>query len=176
MKKVTTTNQRTIIKGLNRIPSPVSGRRSDMSGFTLIELILVIVILGVLSISVAINWPTGMEDEAAKGELKRALRYAQHKAMTRGYPGATEAWGFMVTGNQYTIKRQDDSDWAEAEYINRSLLDDPGITLTGSPSPNIYFNGLGEPIDGGGNPLPAQTYTINGGIAVTVSPETGYVQ
>ena len=173
MKKITTINQKMMTTGSNRIPSPVSSLLSAKSGFTLIELIMVIVILGVLSISVAINWPTGMDDEAARGELKRALRYAQHKAMTRRYPDAGSAWGFIVNGNLYTIQRQDATDQAEAEYINRSLLDDPGITLTG---PNIYFNGLGEPIDGVGNPLLAQTYTLNGGTTLTVSPETGYVQ
>ena len=168
MKKITATEQKMITNGSNHL------LYAD-AGFTLIELILVIVILGVLSVSVAINWPTGMDDDAARGELIRALRYAQHKAMTKGYTDFNTAWGFTISGDRYTIQRKDGSDLAEAEYINRFLLDDSAITLIG---PNIYFNGLGEPIDVVvGDPLLlAQTYTINGGISVTVFPETGYVQ
>lgn len=142
-------------------------------GFTLIELIMVITIVGILAISVAVRWPTGLEDEAAIKEFIRAFRYAQHQAMTREYDPAdiTQAWGIFRTGDQYTI-RQNDGTSAIPEYTNRNLLDDAANTLTG---PDIIFNGLGEPMDTAGNQLAADdTYTVNG-ITVTVCSETGFV-
>ena len=143
-------------------------------GFTLIELIMVIIIVGILAISVAVKWPTGLKDEAAIKEFIRAFRYAQHQAMTREYDPSVlnNAWGIFISGsNQYTIRKRDGTS-AIPEYTSRNLLDDTANTLTG---PNIIFNGLGEPMDTAGTLLAADdTYTVNG-IIVTVCSETGFI-
>lgn len=168
---------------------PCPYKKSRQQGFTLVELIMIIIILGILSVTAYVRWPVGMEDEAAVKELRRAVRYAQHKAMTRQYdetsPGT--AWGIAANGNRYTVQRQDadclpptateaaDPDrCAEEEYRGRALNDDNATTLSNTA---VYFNGLGEPIDTAtGLPLAADTvFTINGARTVTVVQETGYV-
>ena len=142
------------------------------AGFTLVELILIIVLLGIVSITAIVKWPSGLDDKAATMEMKRAIRYAQHMAMTREYTTSTP-WGINIDSNKYSIKSSD-TETASAEFINRYLLGNSTNTI--SPSTSMYFNGLGEPIQTDGTPLTSSTtYTINGSNELTVCPETGYV-
>jgi type II secretory pathway pseudopilin PulG len=152
-------------------------------GFTLIELVMIILLLGILSVSVAVKWPTEMKETAAVKEFKRAVRYAQHKAMTREFSGINTAWGILVAGNKYTVQRRgtdcstcSNTGCAEADYCNRSLLDNSSITITDG---KVWFNGFGEPFDDA--PLAlivATTFTIteSTGSTLQIYPETGYVE
>jgi type II secretory pathway pseudopilin PulG len=150
-----------------------------VSGFTLIELIMIILILSILSVAVVTKWPTGMDTEAAAREFKRAVRYAQHMAMTREFTTAASAWGITVAGNRYTIQRQtgkcapptdeseknDPDKCAEEAFRNRALNDNGSISLSDG---SIWFNGLGEPVG-------VLTYTIATTECTTISPQTGYI-
>lgn len=161
------------------IPFPY--RTNRQHGFTLIELVMIIVILGILSATVYERWPVGMEEAAAAKEFKRAVRYAQHKAITRQFTTKTVAWGITINANSsYTVQRIGGGEQAEPEYVNRCLNSETpppcAIPLTVG---SIYFNGLGEPLNAAGNPITAAT-TFTVGAApnshtVTISPATGYV-
>ena len=143
------------------------------SGYTLIEIVMVMVMIGVLTVTAVVKWPTGMGEDAAVLEFKRAARYAQHMALTRQYGSSVSAWGITVSGNRYTVQRADGSTTAD-NYLNRSLPVDTSIGPNGT---SVRFNGLGEPIDNTGNPLAAKvTFDIGGSGHITVCPQTGYVK
>ena len=153
----------------------MSGNRPNQ-GFTLIELIAIILLIGVISVVATAKWPGDMKEEAAVKEFKRAIRYAQHQAMTREYV-ASNAWGLAVTaGNQYTIQRQDGSETV-TDFTNRSLLDDNTLLIIDptTAGDGLWFNGLGEPIDSSGTAIGPLIYTVAGTENLTVCPQTGYV-
>jgi prepilin-type N-terminal cleavage/methylation domain-containing protein len=145
------------------------GRR----GFTLIELITIILLMGIVAVVATAKWPGDMKDEAATMELKRALRYAQHQAMTRAFTSGN-AWGLTIAANQYTIQRQDGE--TVADFSGRFLLEDSAITLQDpTAGDGLWFNGLGEPISSSGAAVGPLTFTVAGSIDLTVCPQTGYV-
>ncbi|MCX5863656.1 MAG: type II secretion system protein [Deltaproteobacteria bacterium] len=176
---------------MTMIPCPY--RTSRQHGFTLIELVMIIVILGILSAVAYERWPVGMEEAAAVKEFKRAVRYAQHKAMTRQFTTAAAAWGITVSANRYTVQRKnancllpadaaDRDKCAEETYQTRALNDKSNTSITG-PTLSVWFNGLGEPIDPAGAPLlpplPDITFTIKAdgsGTPINVHLRTGYVE
>lgn len=155
--------------------------RSPESGFTLIELVLIIVLLAIISVSVVEKWPTGMDTEAAAKEFVRAVRHTQHIAMTREFIAANP-WGLVVdvATSQYTVQRRSGSENGGVDFTNRNLLGDSTKTITGGPAAPItglWFNGLGEPVDNGGIPLTVSvTYLVAGSENVTVCPQTGSLQ
>ncbi|MBU4117790.1 MAG: type II secretion system GspH family protein [Proteobacteria bacterium] len=161
--------------------NPFHHSKNRQCGFTLIELVMIIVIIGILAATVYVRWPVGMEEDAAANEFRRALRYAQHKAMTRQFTNNTAAWGITVNANaSYTVQRIGGGELAEQTYVNRCLTSENPppceIPLAGGP---VYFNGIGEPLNAAGNPIAGTTIFTIGAPPntrnITISPVTGYV-
>ena len=155
----------------------MTGDNNRNQGFTLIELISIILLVGVISVVATAKWPGDMKEEAAAKEFKRAIRYAQHQAMTREYITATSnPWGLVVNagGTRYSIQRVDGLEIVP-DFNDRPLLDDGGITISPAGS-SIWFNGLGEPTTSAGLPLNTNTnFTIAGTENLFVCQQTGYV-
>jgi len=149
-------------------------------GFTLLELVMIIVLVSVLSVSAFMLWPKGMDEAAAVREFIRAVRFAQHLAMTRQYLDSSlqpDPWGITINSNQYTIKRRSGAvavDPASSkEYSDKSL---PGNTSISCTVKSIWFDRFGTPVDSSGTALSSPVVCSIGSTQVTIYPETGYVE
>lgn len=139
-------------------------------GFTLVELIVVILIVGILSVSVAPRFfgVTSYENRQATDELLSALRYSQQMAMNRG--GGIH---LVLTANNFTVQRSDGT----------GLRSPDGRIPYTKPFPNninvtpgtVRYNALGQPVDAVNIPLTTDiTININGSPAITIEANTGY--
>lgn len=131
-------------------------------GFSLIELVLIIVILGILSASISARFNFASHDAAGYAELVKAsirlaqkLAIARRQAVTAVFPvnpcnGVSEN-GLQVAGET-----------CQAVPNN--------VTVTAF---NLSFNGLGQP-----NVNAVTTITVSGGDVsrkICIEPETGYL-
>lgn len=140
------------------------------SGFTLVELIVVILITGILSVSITPRFfgVASYGSRQATDELLSALRYSQQMAMNRG--GDIH---LILTANNFTVQLADGTD-----------LRSPGGRIPYTKSfPNninatadtIRYNALGQPVNATNVPLTTNTtININGSPAITIEANTGY--
>lgn len=143
---------------------------SYQRGFTLVELVVVILILGIISINVGSRFLSGsaFADRKVADELIEAIRYAQHIAMSRG--------GNIQVVTNATSYRIEESTCASppCPIPNPNRIGNYTITIPGNSLLNattISFNGLGQP-----TPNTDSTITVGNPTAftITVEGETGY--
>ncbi len=118
-------------------------------GFTLIELIMVIVIIGILAVVAIQKYPTteiSLETAAdmIKSDIRsvQALSMAKHTIQTLTFNSSTE-YVFPALGEGNKTR-------------NFADIFEGGISLSPVPA-NITFNSLGEPTAGYGNPITITT-------------------
>lgn len=137
--------------------------RFSQDGFTLIELVSVIIIIGVIAVSIA---PRFTGTQFAQINIKNAaqlvksdLMYTQRKAMGEG-----TSYSVVFTSGSGTYTRAGDT---------RKLTDlNPNLTV--STTTTITFNSFGEP--DGKTGVTTITLSQSGSTQnVTVEPYTGYV-
>ena len=140
------------------------------SGFTLVELIVVILIIGILSISIAPRFfgVTSYENRQVTDELLSALRYSQQMAMNRG--GDIH---LVLTANNFTVQLSDGTDLRSPDgRIPYTKTFPNNINATAE---TIRYNGLGQPVNAANVPLTANTaININGSPVITIEANTGY--
>ena len=146
-----------------------SMRQLHERGFTLIELIMVIVILGVLAVFATPMLRT--DDFKARGfhdETLSLLRYAQKTAVAQR---RTVCVNLNPTGVTMTIFATNPSSGTCAAATVLSPLNTPrgGTGLSGTPSA-FQFTPLGST-----DQSTAVTMTITNSTAITVEAATGYV-
>lgn len=127
----------------------------DLKGFTLIEVVIAMVILGIL-VAVAAVKSTGVSSASARGAaemIQGDIRYAQEAAMAEH---AAQSVIFASGSSSYTIG-------PETQELPSGVTISNDFTVT--------FDSLGEPTEGGAVSISAdgQTKTI------TVSDYTGKV-
>ncbi|MBF0438425.1 MAG: type II secretion system protein [Magnetococcales bacterium] len=143
------------------IPSDIldgSGRRLD-DGFTTLELIIVVMIMGILSVTAISLWPSGVDRVAAARQLANDIRLAQSYAMARG-------GGFRILSidsTTYQIRR------VTPETVMTGTNTLAKGTVTGF---NIQFNSLGAATSGAGTITITDT---DGSTDLTVIAATGAV-
>lgn len=153
-------------------------------GFTIIELIIVIAIIGILALFINLGTKlVGNKAITEAGVLKANLRFTQSRAMSdlpKIPPNYTtwNIWSLKITASKYTIQKN-------------GAAPNPAVSLPGSNSGTytlpagqkivagtgqIRFNFRGQPVNASGNPLTAnKNITVNGAPPVTVTRETGFV-
>jgi len=136
---------------------------NNNSGFTLVELIVVILIVGILSASIAPRFfgVISYQDRKASDELLSALRYTQQMAMARGgniqLDLQNNNFTIEITGSGADLRSPDGTPYPH--FFN-------GVTST---TPGIYvFDGLGRRV-------PNTEIDISiGNKTIRIEQDTGY--
>jgi type II secretory pathway pseudopilin PulG len=151
------------------------------SGFTLIELVSIIVILSILSVTAFFAWPgTSINLGAEAQQVANDLRYTQALAMTKG-----QRYRFVITSSTtYQIANSSGTAILNARGTTSTTLF-TGLsfgTLTNLPNSLVVFNGNGIPYTTTGSPGTALAATasipITGGSStktITITPSTGRI-
>ena len=157
--------------------SPV---RMSQSGFTLIELITVVVVLGVLSIYAAPRGFIGKDfyDKGFHDETLSYLRYAQKTAIAQR---RTVCVSFTNDSLALTVASASGNlmcDAAMADVngkIPATLSARSGTAYASLPA-DFNFNALGQPVNASSGVVPTQTWQVaNTTRSIVVESDTGYV-
>jgi MSHA pilin protein MshC len=169
-----------IKKILNSYCHPGKKRgRLNNRGFTWVELIVVMVIMGIISAVVASGFMTDDTDLVAQTDtIKTHLRYAQLRSMN-----TNAVWYLQFTANSYELYKSGD---AAAKLLPGG--ENPTITLPSGMSINygafnvVAFNSWGKPCtDSAGQVLqtPDRTLTVSSGSdsrTIVITENTGFIQ
>ena len=148
---------------------PPSGSTGQSAGFTLVELIAVMVIMATLSVLLLPRFSHREATEPAQADqLARTLRHAQTLAMSQGRALILD----VVSPTAYTISDGSSAISNPAGELQSYSLEN-GVLLTGGG--DVRFDTLGRPMSGGALITTPQTWTLSGGASVTLQPVTGFV-
>jgi MSHA pilin protein MshC len=156
-------------------------------GFTLIELVMVIVLIGIIAVFIAPRMVdvTGTKAGAFRDKLRADIRYAQNLAMTQNRRYRVYVNTAPGPANGYAVMNDSNGNgtWGEAGEIaldpagssnfvvTLNTGDYAGITVSTPAGGFIEFDSLGRPTIGGGVVL----LVTPGGRTVTISDQTGAV-
>ena len=145
-------------------------RFSSRTGFTLVELLLVIVILGILSITAVTRMNLSQKDlESVAKTLRSNLQFTQDLAMTQG-----TTYGFRSTGvTSYEIYEGAPGNPAKNPLTRGDLVVNIAPVQFVGLVPSVAFSKSGQPTAAGDTSI---LLTDGGGTrTITVQANTGFV-
>lgn len=153
-------------------------RRLPGAGFTVIELVVVIVILGVLAVSVLPSFLGSSDIKSAglRDQVVTALRYAQKAALShrRLVCAAVDANGVKLTIAQNGGATSCNLELAGPGGGSRMVTNSAGIGLASSAA-TLFFQPSGQVTsDGAGNNPATFSITVSGLKPISVDGRTGY--
>lgn len=147
-------------------------QKTNAGGFTLIETVTVMTLLGIIAAYAAPRW-LGSEPlvDPQQRLLARDIRHAQSLAMTQGRP-----LNFEITASGYQFTDASLAVIADpARGGNFQVNLESNLSIAGS---DFSFDSLGRPTDGSALLATAQVQTISTGsqsATVSVAPVSGFV-
>ncbi len=152
-------------------------KRTNKSGFTLIEVVTVLILLGILAAFVAMRATDHHSELVAQTEiLKSHLRYAQMKSMT-----SNGVWGIHSAGNSYRLFTNGDTGTGiqlPGEDDLEVDLSTYGLSLSGF---TYSFETWGSPctdVDASARLTATASITVSEGgesKSITITPYTGLI-
>jgi len=145
---------------------------TSQAGFTLLELVVILVLMGSLSAAIFLHWTPGSASlNAQAGQLARTLRHAQALAL-----GQSRRLTFEVQSTTAYAISDAGTVITDPQGLSQTYSLVNGATLTGS---DLYFDSLGRPVDSSGNLIAsAQNWTLSAGgstATISVTPLSGFV-
>jgi prepilin-type N-terminal cleavage/methylation domain-containing protein len=157
-------------------------RRYGTRGFTLLEVIVVLVLIGIVSVVVFSRFQNIQADLIGQtAAIKAHLRYAQARSMN-----STSIWGIRFINNTYwlfndgNIANRIVLPGAESDLIDLSTLG-IGVTQGVSSSFTVAFDDLGRPSsEADGDPISGTDLILAVGkgsenLNLTVTANTGFI-
>lgn len=150
---------------------------NDKSGFTFVELVLVVALLAVMAVSAIpmLFDSSPMNLDAAIRKVKADIKYAQTMAQTTSAPH-----GFRVTGNSlYEIYNVTTGTIIDSPHTNapmqENLASQFGATTFNATTYQVEFDARGEPTLGGGTVIQLNHGTTNNK-QLQITAGTGFIQ
>ena len=163
------------IVGLNEESVNVRNQslRPKQQGFSFVELVMVIVILGVLSVVAMPTWfnRTYFEERGYFNELIQAVRYTQKLAVTSNCDARINIMAGSFTLERPTVNC-DTSAWSSVSLPGTTppYTAPTDVTVTAGTG-TITFHASGQATMSMANPI-----TVNGAISMRVHSATGYME
>lgn len=155
--------------------------RYPIRGFTLVELIMVVILIGVLSVAAMISFSANRQHSVVvqADELRRAISHAQLIAISQGI-----RLRLTTTATGYSVAKCTATDCSATSPLADPATGSPfgadfsgeNITLSAG---TIDFDSLGRPQSAGTLLSTETTFTFTGGgnsASVSILPITGFAQ
>lgn len=157
--------------------------RAREGGFSLLEIILVVMLIGIISAVAVLRFPTIPKAGAAATRLASDIRYAKELAnRTQTLCGV-----YFIDSSSYRIFQDNDVNKATIDPVTGTDFvvtlsgQFSGVTLNPNFGDTLKFDALGTPLDGSENPLtspPPNNIKVSSTdqiITIRVEPNTGKV-